>query len=59
VDTDTNEVLAVRLLPTTPEDADPELLTEEQPTQPQQELLEHLPVAVEDATDIIMEGNTE
>lgn len=46
VNTDTNEVLDVRLLPTTPEDADPEQATDEQtPTQPQEETLEYPPIA--------------
>lgn len=69
VDTDTNKVLDVRLLPITPEDADTE-------TSPQQTMTVHvslddkpfgtwtaapridnLPVAVEEATEDIQEGD--
>jgi hypothetical protein len=59
VDTDTNEVLAVRLLPTTPEDADPEHATNEQSTQPQEQSSEYLPVAEIDAIDDIVQSEVQ
>lgn len=70
IDTDTNEVLDVRLLPITPEDADTEaslqqtmtvhVSLDDKPigtwtTTP----LDGLPVAIKDAADIIVEGNIE
>lgn len=60
VDTDSNEVLTTRLLPTTPHDADSP--TEEPSVQPSTEHLKplkHSIVAVKEATDIIDERNVE